>query len=57
MEFKVCRGKETLMSTNDVSAIYNVETLMSMSRAGYTFKLDGKSISAKALIELLKGMK
>ena len=55
MKFEVVNDKnKTVMSTTSPSCIYDRDTLVSMSNAGYKFKLDGKMMSIKKLDEKLK---
>lgn len=55
MKFEVVNDKNrTMMSTVYWSCVYNEDTLRSISKSGYKFKLDGKIISLKKLIEKLK---
>lgn len=55
MIFEVVNDKnKTVMSTTYVSCIYDKDILNSMSKAGYKFKLDGKTITVKKLDEKLK---
>ena len=55
MKFEVINTKnKTVMSTTSPSCIYDKDILSSMSKAGYKFKLDGKTITVKKLNEKLK---
>ena len=55
MKFEVVNDKNVpMMSTTYISCIPEKDELTSMSKAGYKFKLDGKSITIKKLIEKLK---
>lgn len=58
MKFEVVNDKnKTVMSTVSPSSIYDKDTLTLMSKAGYKFKLDGKTITLKKLNERLKEIK
>lgn len=58
MKFEVINDKnKVVMHTEHLSCIPDKDTLNSMSKAGYKFKLDGKMLSNKALNELIKGEK
>lgn len=52
--FEVCRDGVALMSTPSVDAIYDKETLSSMKRAGYTFKLNGKAASLDTVLKFVE---
>ena len=55
MKFEVVNDKNiTVMSTTSASCIYDKDILKSMAKAGYKFKLDGKTITVKKLDEKLK---
>lgn len=55
MKFEVINDKNVaVMSTEYVSCMPEKDELTSMSKAGYKFKLDGKSITVKKLREKLK---
>lgn len=55
MKFEVVNDKNiTVMSTTSWSCVYEKDTLSSISKAGYKFKLDGKLITLKKLCEKLK---
>ena len=55
MKFEVVNDKNrTVMSTTSWSCVYDKDTLNSISKAGYKFKLDGKAITLKKLNEKLK---
>lgn len=55
MKFEVVNDKNvTVMSTRSWSCVYEKDTLNSISKAGYKFKLDGKLITVKKLCEKLK---
>lgn len=57
MLFEVFNDKnKRVMCTESVACIPNRTTLISMSKTGYKFKLNGKVASAKTLIEKLKEM-
>lgn len=42
------------MRTEHVSCIYDEKTLMSMQKAGYKFKIDGKPATIKQIKEYVK---
>lgn len=52
--FEVCRDGVALMSTPSVNGIYDKEVLVSMKRAGYTFRLNGKSASLDTVLKYVK---
>lgn len=52
--FEVYRGKECLMYTNDLSAIYDKATLTAMSKDGHRFKLNGKAVTPAQVVEYVK---
>ena len=55
MKFEVINSNsKTLMHTETWLCVPDEETLKSMSKAGYKFKLDGKTITIKKLNEQLK---
>lgn len=55
MKFEIVNDKnKTVMQTTHISCIPDKNTLNSMSKAGYKFKLDGKAITIKRLNERLK---
>lgn len=55
MFFEVINGKrKRVMCTKSASCIPDRNTLMVMSKSGYKFKLNGKTISAKSLAEKIK---
>lgn len=54
MLFEIVREKQVLMGTDYVSCIYDKETLSSMSKAGYKFKLKGRIASADAVNKFVK---
>ena len=55
MKFEVVNDKNIpMMSTTYISCIPKKDELTSMSKAGYKFRLDGKSITIKKLNEKLK---
>ncbi len=43
MLFEVLRDGKALMTTDDESGIYDLETLKSMQGAGYKFRMNGKA--------------
>ncbi len=55
--FEVCRDGVALMSTSSVAAIYDKETLSSMKRAGYTFKVNGKAASLDTVLKFIEANK
>ena len=56
MKFEIINTEnKTVMNTTDVSCIPEKELLMSMSKSGYKFKIDGKILSVKKIIAQLKG--
>ena len=55
--FEVFRDKQKLMSTNDISAIYDKCTLNAMRDAGYKFKLNGKVATAEVVAKFVKESK
>ncbi len=54
MLFEVFRDKQKLMSTDDVSAVYDKNVLAAMKEAGYKFKLNGKVSTAEAVTKFVK---
>ena len=55
MYFEVINDKnKTIMNTEILSCIPDKNTLDSISKAGYRFRLDGKIITVKKLKEQLK---
>lgn len=53
MKFEVINDKgQTVMATTSTSCIPNKDILESMSKAGYKFKVNGKVITKKQLLEL-----
>ena len=57
MLFEVINDKnKRVMCTESVACVPDRATLMSMSKTGYKFKLNGKATSVKSLIEKLKEM-
>lgn len=55
MKFEVVNDKnKTVMSTESMACIPDKDILNSISKAGYKFKLNGKLITIKKLIEKLK---
>ncbi len=55
MKFEVINDRnKPMMSTTSWSCVYDKDTLSSISKAGYKFKLDGKVITLKKLNEKLK---
>ena len=55
MKFEVINNESaTLMQTTTWLCVPDEDTLKSMSKAGYKFKLDGKAITVKKLNEKLK---
>lgn len=55
MKFEVVNDKGvTVMQTEMKSCVPNDDELFTMSKAGYKFKLDGKSVSIKKIKETLK---
>ena len=58
MKFEVINDKnKPVMSTTSLSCIYDKDTLKSISKAGYKFRVDGKIITLKKLIEKLGEVK
>ena len=55
MKFEVVNDKNIpMMSTTFISCIPEKDELISISKAGYKFKLDGKLITIKKLNEKLR---
>ncbi len=55
MKFEVVNDRGvTVMNTSSISCIPNIDELTSMSKAGYKFKIDNKSVSIKKIKEVLK---
>ena len=55
MKFEVINDRnKTVMHTSSPSCIPDKDILTSMSKAGYKFKLDGKTVTIKKLNEKLK---
>lgn len=55
MKFEVINNESTtLMQTTTWLCVPDEDTLKSMSKAGYRFKLDGKAITVKKLNEKLE---
>lgn len=55
MKFEVINDKSnTVMSTKSITCIPDKDMLSSLSKAGHRFKLDGKIITIKRLIEKIK---
>ena len=55
MKFEVINDKNMIvMNTASIYCIPDKEMLISMSKAGYRFRLDGKIITAKKLNDKLK---
>ena len=54
MLFEVFRDKQKLMSTDDVSAVYDKGVLVAMKEAGYKFKLNGKISTVEAVVKFVK---
>ena len=54
MLFEVFRDKQKLMSTDDVSAVYDKGVLVAMKEAGYKFKLNGKISTVEAVAKFVK---
>ena len=52
--FEVYRGKECLMYTNDLSAIYDKTTLTAMGKDGHRFKLNGKAATPAQVAQYVK---
>ena len=56
MKFEIINTEnKTVMNTTSVSCIPDKDSLISMSKSGYKFKIDGKILSTKKIIEQLKG--
>lgn len=53
MQFEVYRGAITYMSTTSVEAV-PFESIISMTRAGYKFRLDGRTVSMSYMQEWKK---
>lgn len=54
MKFEVINNEgKTVFGTHEVQCIPAMNTIISMSKAGYKFKFDGKQVSKKKLGELL----
>ena len=57
MKFEVINDKNmSVMNTTSIYCIPDKEMLISMSKAGYRFRLDGKIITTKKLNDKLKGI-
>ena len=57
MKFEVINDKNMIvMNTTSIYCIPDKEMLISMSKAGYRFRLDGKIITTKKLNDKLKGI-
>lgn len=54
MLFTVLKDKESRMSTNSVSCIYDENTLNLLHKAGFKFKLNGKSATVAKVVEYCK---
>lgn len=54
MLFEVFRDKQKLMSTDDISAVYDKGVLVAMKEAGYKFKLNGKISTVEAVVKFVK---
>lgn len=55
MNFEVVNDKnKTVMRTTSPSCVPDKDMLNLISKAGYKFKLDGKTISCKSIIEKIK---
>lgn len=52
--FQVYKGWTPVMSTDYVECIYDNVTLKNMNRAGYHFKLNGKSVNVTDVIKFKK---
>ena len=56
MRFEVINDKnKTVMHTADAGCIPDENTLRSMHKAGYKFKIDGKSVVITKIKEYLRG--
>ena len=57
MKFEIINDKnKVVMHTTHVCCVPEKDILISMSRAGYKFKMDGKSATIKKIAEQLKGL-
>ena len=56
MTFEVYQDGRCKMATESPRCIYPERILRSMQSAGCTFRLDGKRISLKSLLEEIKNM-
>lgn len=54
MKFQVFKDNKCMFVTTDKTCIPTKDILYAQSKAGYTFKLDGKKISYKSLIKEIK---
>ena len=55
MKFEVVNDKnKTVMTTNYIGCIPTDKELSSMYKAGYKFKLNGKAVSLKKVLEIKK---
>ncbi len=54
MLFEVWKNGFCVMGTNQKSCIDDKETLNAMYKAGYRFKLNGKTASINAIMEFMK---
>ncbi len=52
--FEIIRDGTGYMQTDHVSCIYNETIIKQMAKAGYKFKLNGKTASAATVIQYVK---
>lgn len=56
MKFEVVNDKnKTVMQTTDVGCVPNENTLRSMYKAGYRFKIDDRAVTITKIKEYLRG--
>lgn len=55
MTFEVYRFGNCIMRTEYPECIYKKDILKAMQKAGYSFKIDGKSASIKEITEIKDG--
>lgn len=51
MYFRVLKGKQGLMSTDDKSTTYSNEILKNMSESGHTFQINDKKATVQQVIK------
>ena len=55
MKFEVFNsGKKRVFVTKDISCLPSKEEIVSMSKAGYKFKIDGKATNKKEIEDMVK---